>query len=81
MANTRYSEELIYSATEDDISLAGVVIRPVGVPAQPMSIVWIHGNAATFYDRPYVLVGRELAALGYIVVSGNTRGHDIAAML
>ncbi|HLJ82218.1 MAG TPA: alpha/beta fold hydrolase [Ktedonobacterales bacterium] len=81
MATKSYSEELVYAATEDDISLAGVVIRPVGVPVQSASIVWIHGNAATFYDHPYVLVGRELAALGYTVVSGNTRGHDIATTL
>ncbi|MGH2516707.1 MAG: alpha/beta hydrolase [Ktedonobacterales bacterium] len=75
------SEELIYATTEDDISLAGVVIRPVGLPTQPASIVWIHGNAAAFYDRPYALLGRELAALGYTFISGNTRGHDIAATL
>jgi pimeloyl-ACP methyl ester carboxylesterase len=76
-----YSEELIYATTEDDISLAGVVIRPENALTQPVSIVWIHGNAASFYDRPYVLVGRELAALGYTVVSANTRGHDIATTL
>lgn len=81
MTTTAYREELTYATTEDDIALAGVVFRPVDVPAQPVSIVWIHGNAAAFYDRPYVLLGRQLAALGYTVVSANTRGHDIAATL
>ena len=76
-----YAEEVVYATTEDDLLLAGLMIRPVDRPSRPASIVWIHGNAAAFYDRPYVLVGRELAALGYLVVIGNTRGHDIAAAL
>lgn len=80
MAQTS-SEELLYATTADDISLAGVVFRPVERAVQPVGIVWIHGNAAAFYDRPYMLVGRALAALGYIVISGNTRGHDVAATL
>ncbi len=74
-------EELVYATTDDDVSLAGIAIRPANRPTQPISIVWIHGNAATFSDRPYVLVGRALAALGYPVLIGNTRGHDIAATL
>lgn len=80
MAQTS-SEELLYATTADDISLAGVVFHPVERAVQPVSIVWIHGNAAAFYDRPYVLVGRALTGLGYIVISGNTRGHDVAATL
>lgn len=46
-----------------------------------MGIVWIHGNAGRFYDYPYVAVGRALAGAGYLFVSANTRGHDIATML
>jgi pimeloyl-ACP methyl ester carboxylesterase len=76
-----YTEELVYATTEDDLLLAGVMIRPARMPSTPASIVWIHGNAAAFYDPPYVQIGRELAALGYTAVIGNTRGHDIATSL
>jgi pimeloyl-ACP methyl ester carboxylesterase len=80
MAN-HWTEETVHIATEDNIQLAGAVISPVDVKAPQATIVWIHGNAASFYDRPYVLIGRELARLGYAVVLGNTRGHDIATTL
>lgn len=76
-----WSEELVYVTTDDTIQLAGVVISPAAAAPHAASIVWIHGNAAAFYDQPYVLVGRELATLGYTVILGNTRGHDIAATL
>lgn len=80
MAN-HWTEEIVYIATEDNIQLAGAVISPAEGKAVQATIIWIHGNAASFYDRPYVLIGRELARLGYTVVLGNTRGHDIAATL
>ncbi|HEU4785137.1 MAG TPA: alpha/beta fold hydrolase [Ktedonobacterales bacterium] len=80
MAN-HWTEEIVYIATEDNIQLAGAVISPAEGDISQATIVWIHGNAASFYDRPYVLIGRELARLGYIVVLGNTRGHDIATTL
>lgn len=76
-----WTEEIVYIATEDNIQLAGAVISPEESNAPQATIVWIHGNAASFYDRPYVLIGRELARLGYAVVLGNTRGHDIATTL
>lgn len=78
---TSHTEELAFVTTDDGLVLAGVVLRPAELAARPHSIVWIHGNAASFCDAPYVLIGRKLAALGYPVVIGNTRGHDIAAML
>jgi len=80
MAN-HWTEEFVYTATEDNIQLAGAVISPAEDRTAHATIVWIHGNAASFYDRPYILIGRELARLGYTVVLGNTRGHDIAATL
>ena len=76
-----YTEELVFATTDDDVLLAGVAIQPTDVPAKPVALVWIHGNAAAFSDRPYVLIGRALATLGYPVIIGNTRGHDIAAIL
>jgi pimeloyl-ACP methyl ester carboxylesterase len=80
MAND-WTEEIVYIATEDNIQLAGMVISPAEDKAAQATLVWIHGNAASFYDRPYVLIGCELARLGYTVVLGNTRGHDIATTL
>lgn len=76
-----WREELVYVATDDNIQLAGVTLSPTDDAVSPATIVWIHGNAAAFYDRPYVLIARELARLGYTVVLGNTRGHDIATAL
>lgn len=79
-----YSEELVYATTEDGLLLEGVVLRPTESSTRltrPVGIVWIHGNAASFCAPSYVRIGRALAMLGYPVVIGNTRGHDIAAML
>jgi len=76
-----HTEELVYATTEDGLLLEGVAMRPTGVPIRPVSVVWIHGNAASFAAPGYVRVGRALAALGHPVVIGNTRGHDVAATL
>jgi pimeloyl-ACP methyl ester carboxylesterase len=76
-----YREELVYTTTEDGLLLEGVVVHPHGVAVQPLSFVWIHGNAARFYDYAYVAICRALAGAGYPCVSGNTRGHDIAAFV
>jgi pimeloyl-ACP methyl ester carboxylesterase len=78
---TTTTEEIVYVGTEDNIQLAGAVISPAEGGARQTCIVWIHGNAASFYERPYVLIARALATLGYSVVLGNTRGHDIATTL
>ncbi len=76
-----YREDVVYTSSEDDLLLEGALMRPVGVPAQPVSVVWIHGNASRFYDYPYMVIGRALAMAGYPCVSGNTRGHDISAFM
>jgi hypothetical protein len=78
---TTHTEELVYATTEDGLRLEGLAITPASHATRPISIIWIHGNAAAFSAPGYVLLGRELAARGYLVVIGNTRGHDIAAML
>jgi alpha-beta hydrolase superfamily lysophospholipase len=77
----RVTEELVYTSTEDGLLLEGLVVRPATEPVQRLSFVWIHGNAARFYDYAYVAICRALADLGYTCVSGNTRGHDIAAFV
>jgi alpha-beta hydrolase superfamily lysophospholipase len=77
----RYAEELVYTSSDDGLLLEGVVVRPHGVAVQPLSFVWIHGNAARFYDYTYVAICRTLASAGYPCAIGNTRGHDIAAFV
>jgi pimeloyl-ACP methyl ester carboxylesterase len=79
--SAHHQEELVYTTTEDELLLEGVIVRPKGVPIRPLSFVWIHGNAARFYDYGYVAICRVLAEAGYACVSGNTRGHDIAAFV
>lgn len=76
-----WREELVYVASDDTIQLAGLVISSPDVASRHRSIVWMHGNAASFYDWPYVVIGRELARLGFTVILANTRGHDIATTL
>ena len=76
-----HTEELVYATTEDGLLLEGVAMNPAGASQPRAAIVWIHGNAASFSAPAYVRIGRELAALGYQAVIGNTRGHDIACML
>jgi pimeloyl-ACP methyl ester carboxylesterase len=76
-----YREAIVYTSSEDEFLLEGVQMRPVDGPSQPVSIVWIHGNASRFSDYPYVLIGRALAAAGYPFISANTRGHDISTFL
>jgi pimeloyl-ACP methyl ester carboxylesterase len=76
-----WTEEIVHASTEDDLLLAGAAIRPVERLARTACVVLIHGNAAAFHDRPYILLGRALAARGYPVIIGNTRGHDISATL
>jgi pimeloyl-ACP methyl ester carboxylesterase len=76
------TEEIVYTTSEDGFLLEGLHIRPDGQDTPPEAgIVWIHGNAARFYDYPYVSIGRALAAAGFSVLCANTRGHDISAYL
>jgi pimeloyl-ACP methyl ester carboxylesterase len=76
-----YNEAIVYTTSEDGFLLEGVQMCPTGATVQPISIVWIHGNASRFSDYPYVMIGRALASAGYPFISANTRGHDISTML
>lgn len=76
-----YSEELVYVESEDGLLLEGVVIRPAGIEAMPVPVVWIHGFTGKFYSLSTVTIGRELAARGFTFVAGNNRGHDVGARL
>jgi pimeloyl-ACP methyl ester carboxylesterase len=73
-------ERLLHVETEDGVALAGAVVAPDSETSRA-AIVWIHGNTGSFHDHPYVVVARELAARGYAVVLGNTRGHGVANSL
>src|SRR5579883_1778032 len=75
-----YSEQLIWAPSEDQRAQAGVYIRPTDGEVRPTGIVCIHGARAAFYFPTYVYLGRALAEQGYLFVSGNTRGHDMAVM-
>jgi hypothetical protein len=74
-------EQLAYTTTADGLLLEGVIVRPPAGAVPSLSFVWIHGNAARFYDYGYVSICRALAEAGFPCVSGNTRGHDIAAFV
>jgi pimeloyl-ACP methyl ester carboxylesterase len=76
-----YLEELVGTETEDGLLLDGAVIRPDGVEAKPVAVVWIHGFTGNFYEPCIVTIGRALAGYGYTLVTGNNRGHHCGATL
>ncbi len=77
----RYTEELVYTETEDGIILAGLALRPATDIVKPTAVVWIPGLSINFYHPSLIPIGRELAGLGYVFVAGNHRGHDIGTNL
>jgi pimeloyl-ACP methyl ester carboxylesterase len=78
---TSYAEELILATMEDGVLLGGAFIQPAGPETEPVGLLWVHGGGGHFYDAPLVLAARELARDGYTSLTGNTRGHDLAALL
>ena len=74
-------EEIVYAESEDGVSHAGMVIRPVEKPAKSTAVVWIHGLTGRFYAQHTVHIGRDLAAQGYTFIAGNNRGHDAGALI
>jgi pimeloyl-ACP methyl ester carboxylesterase len=78
----QYTEELVYADREDGLALEGAFIRPseAGTEKDP-AVICVHGNTSRFYDLPYILWGRELAAHGYPFLSVNTHGHDVVAVI
>jgi pimeloyl-ACP methyl ester carboxylesterase len=75
-----YNEQIVFAPSEDQRWLAGVMMQPTEGSRRPVGVVCIHGAAVGFYVPTYVHLGRELARRGYLFVSGNTRGHDVAAI-
>jgi pimeloyl-ACP methyl ester carboxylesterase len=74
-----FTEQVVFTPSEDQRAQAGVLIRPTGRAARPIGLVCFHGATGHFYVPLLLTLGRALAQRGYRVVSGNTRGHDVAA--
>jgi pimeloyl-ACP methyl ester carboxylesterase len=74
-----HSEEIVFAPSEDQRWMAGVLMRPATEPARSVGILYLHGSTGFFYEPAGVYLGRELAQRGYLFVSGNTRGHDVAS--
>jgi alpha-beta hydrolase superfamily lysophospholipase len=73
---SKTAEEIVYAESEDGVSHAGVIIRPVEQSSKSAAVVWIHGLTGRFYEPHAVRIGRDLAAQGYTFIAGNNRGHD-----
>ncbi|MHB1006602.1 MAG: alpha/beta hydrolase [Chloroflexota bacterium] len=81
MATKGYTEELIYTQSEDELLLEGALIAPDNGQARPLSLVWVHGLTGRFYGPMIVRIGRRLATAGFRFVTGNNRGHDFGTVL
>src|SRR5262249_3657944 len=75
-----WTEELVWATTKDAAGHDGVVIRPAGSP-RALAVVWVHGFSGRFSEPFVIRIGRQLADSGYVVVSGNNRGHHLGASI
>jgi len=75
-----WTEELVWTTTDDNIQHDGVVMRPTGSPTGT-AVVWMHGYTGNFSEQHQTRIGRYLAERGYFFVSGNNRGHDFGSRL
>ena len=73
----KVTEELVHVRTSDGILNGGAVIAPTDQSAKPIAIIWVHGSTTNFYEPTYVRIARELAALRFTTILGNTRMHDL----
>ena len=76
----RFSEELVYARSEDDITNGGAFFAPPKQSARPVAVIWIHGWGVNFYYPTYVKTGRALAERGYPCITANTRMHDLGTV-
>lgn len=77
-SSKHYTEELLYTWSEDGLRLDGIAIAP-DEEVRSVAVVWVHGLNASFHTPPAVDVGRALAEVGHLVILGNNRGHDFGA--
>jgi hypothetical protein len=75
------SEQIVWTSAEDGLQHAGAEIVPRAGSPHALPIVCIHGLYATFYDPPYIELGRALARRGFRFITGNTRGQGFGAVL
>src|SRR5215831_13484765 len=75
-----WTEQIVWTETDDGIRHEGIVIRPTGEP-NGTAVVWMHGFTGHFCEPHQMAIGRYLAERGYLFVSGNNRGHDYGANL
>jgi len=75
--NIKFTEEVVFTQSEDGVPNAGILFAPPKNSAKPSAIIWVHGWGVNFYQPSYVKIGRALAQLGYACISVNTRMHDI----
>lgn len=75
-----WTEEIVWTVTDDGIQHDGLLMRPAG-EANGTAVVWMHGFTGNFSEQHQTRIGRYLAARGYSFVSGNNRGHDFGARL
>lgn len=68
--------------TADGVQLTGLVhTPPPGAPSLDMAVVLVHGFSSRFYSQVVLGLAGGLARRGALCVAGNTRGHDIGALL
>lgn len=77
--NEPAAEQLLHIDASDGLALCGAMFGP-NVGAGSAAVVLSHGSGARFCDRTYVGLGRALAGRGHRLLSGDTRGHDVAAV-
>jgi dienelactone hydrolase len=75
-----WTEEIVWTTTDDSIEHDGVVMRPNGPPTGT-AVVWMHGYTGRFSEPHQIRIGRYLAERGHVFVSGNNRGHDFGSRL
>ena len=80
MAKT-YTEELVYTHTDDGVLLAGFLTRPATVPAKDIAIICIHGHPVSSFIPMVSDHARAIVSHGYTFLGANTRGHDIGTWL
>ena len=73
------NEKLVYTESEDGYLLEGATITPDDGGKGKLPVVWMHGFTGRFYEEHTVAIGRRLAERGHLFVTGNNRGHHLAA--
>ncbi len=81
MMEKSYDEELTWIESEDSIRLYGAVIRPSAGPTRSIGVIHIPGWDVRFTHPVHVLMGRTLAAHGYVSIVGNNRGWPFGEII